>query len=794
VPPAALRAGDFSQAFNEDGTLQVIYDPLTGNPDGTGRSPFPGNVIPQSRISAIAQQLQALYPQPNLPGSLSSGNVGGAAISRNFQRDQPRRFDRNNYDLKINWNLSNQAQVWGKYSRMGATVLSPRDFLGYDGSLTGDTTVNQYTFGTTWTLNPKTVLDATLGISKMNHESVGGDSGEGNFGLDVLGIPGFNGGGNFSDDPRYAGIPAVTTSGFATLGNNDGWVPVQRDERTYAFAANVTRMEGAHELRFGYSLNRLRMDHWQPELGSGPRGLFESGADTTALNGGAQSSNQYNAYAALLLGLASHAGTSVQYEVMTTREWQHAGYVRDRWQVSPKLTVDVGLRYEYYPLMQRADRGIEQVDLSNLTVRLGGLGGNPTDLGISVSKTLFAPRLGAVYRINDDTVLRSGYGITYNPLPFSRPLRGFYPLTLAADYYAPNPFASAATLASGIPDVVGPDLSSGRIPLPNEYGMRTPRDDVSRSRIHSWNVSFERRIPYDISLDIAYVGTAKNGGFADININASDTPGGGVTSQPFYAVFGRQNSLELWGPLTKSRYNSLQVALNRPFKKGLLLKGAYTWSHAKNETDDDGWAGLMWNGASQLSRNYATAGYDRPHVFQMAFVYEVPYKSNADGNRAAHWVLGDWQINGVYSAYAGSPFTVVASGATLNMAGNQQTANLNGSYDIVGEIGDAGFFFTPTPFTQPQGLTFGNTGRNQFRGPGAWNLDFSLFRGFPMGAAGRRLEFRAEFFNLTNHPKFANPDADLSSSTFGRIYTAGDGSRDAGSGERQIRLGLRFQF
>src|ERR1700752_3990830 len=134
---------------------------------------------------------------------------------------------------------------------MGATVTSPQPYLGYDGEITGDTTDIQYTFGTTWTLNPKMVLDATLGISKMNHESVAGDSGEGDFGLDVLGIPGFNGGRNFSSDPRYAGIPAFVTSGFATLGNNDGWVPVQRDERTYAFAANVTRMEGAHELRFG---------------------------------------------------------------------------------------------------------------------------------------------------------------------------------------------------------------------------------------------------------------------------------------------------------------------------------------------------------------------------------------------------------------------------------------------------------------------------------------------------------------------------------------------------------------
>src|SRR5262249_39041483 len=148
----------------------------------------------------------------------------------------------------------------------------------------------------------------------------------------------------------------------------------------YALAANVTRMEGPHEFRFGYSLNRLRLNHWQPELGSGPRGVFDAAGNATVLNGGLQAANQYNDYAAFLLGLGSHVGESVQYEVMTTREWQHAGYVRDRWQMNSKLTLDLGLRYEYYPLMTRADRGIEQVDLSTLTVKLGGLGGNPEDL------------------------------------------------------------------------------------------------------------------------------------------------------------------------------------------------------------------------------------------------------------------------------------------------------------------------------------------------------------------------------------------------------------------------------
>jgi hypothetical protein len=351
------------------------------------------------------------------------------------------------------------------------------------------------------------------------------------------------------------------------------------------------------------------------------------------------------------------------------------------------------------------------------------------------------------------------------------------------------------TLEQGIPDIVAPDVSTGRIPLPNEYLMRSPAADVSRSRIHSWNIAFERRLPYDISIDTAYVGTAKNGGFADINANASNVPGGGAASQPFFSTLGRTNDVLLWGPFTKSRYHSLQVAINRPFKGGLLLKGAYTLSRAKNETDDDGWAGLTWNAPGLRSRNFALAGYDRPQMFQMAFLYELPYKTQGAGTKGARLVLGDWQINGIYSAVSGTPFTITASGADLNMpGGNQQTANLTGSYKVIGKKGDAGFFFDPAPFSQPAGTTLGNAGRNQFRGPGYWNMDFSIFRAFPIGAESRRAEFRVEFFNLFNHPRWGNPDADVNSGTFGRTFGVGDNSRDFGSGERQIRLGVRLQF
>ncbi len=353
VPPDALRFGDFSQAFNGDGTLQVIYDPMTGNADGTGRTPFPGNVIPANRLSGIAQQVTGLYPEPNLPGNLSAGNAGGAAINRNYVRQQDRKFDRNNYDFKINYNSSASNQFWGKYSRMGANVTSPQAYLGYDGALTGDTTVQMYTFGDTWTISPTMVFDATFGYSKMNHNSQESDLALGNYGLDTLGIPGMNGGANFSSDPRYGGIPFFLMGGcwcgFDIVGNANGWDPVERDERTYAFAGNLTKLSGAHEFRFGYSVNKLRMNHWQPELGYGPRGFMQAATNATALNGGAQDSNIYNAWASFLLGLEDAAGTSVQNELMTTREWQHSMYARDRWQVNEKLTLDLGLRYQVLP-------------------------------------------------------------------------------------------------------------------------------------------------------------------------------------------------------------------------------------------------------------------------------------------------------------------------------------------------------------------------------------------------------------------------------------------------------------
>ena len=781
VPTPAMRAGDFSGAINTDGSRQTIYDPLTGNDDGTGRRPFPGNVIPANRLSPIAQQVLNNYPLPNLPG-----------ITRNFVRDAASKVDRNNYDVKVNWNRTSAHQIWAKYSQMDATVAN-LFYLGVDGAGEGDTNVKQATVGHTWTLSPTMVLDSTFGFSRQDQEVLGPDFALGNFGLEALGIPGTNAVGQFASDDRYSGFPAFNT-GFSVLGNNAGWTPLFRDERTYAISANLTKLVGRHEFRGGYTGNYLYLDHWQPEVDN-PRGNFNFNGNATTLFGGGQTTNFYNQFSQFMLGLVSSASRSIQFELMTVREWQHGFYFRDRWTVSDKITLDLGLRYEYYPLATRADRGLEQVDLDVdgplPEVVLGGLGGNPEDLGIKVSKTLFAPRLGLVYRINEDTVFRTGYGITYNPLPFARPLRGFYPASIGALFEQNNPAGWFGTLSDGIPLVTGPDLSSGRIPLPNTVDMRTPENDLSRGSIQSWNVSIERRLPMDLSVDVAYVGTRGRNGFADLDINASDTPGGGNESRPLFARFGRARDLKSWGRRLDTEYHSLQVALNRPFQNGLLLKGAYTWSKAMNEADEDGWVGLTWNAPSQLHRNWALAGYDRPHVFQLGAVYQLPF--GRDGQGLGSFLARNWQLNGIFAAFSGVPFTVTANGAVLNMPGNQQTADQVGEYDMLGNIGGEGPWFDTSAFAQPEGVRLGNSGRNAFRGPGQWRIDLSVFRGFELGGS-RKLEFRAEAFNLTNTLQYGDgagnqtgfSSTDVNNQNFGRVFVA--------NGERTIRLGLRFSF
>ena len=527
VPTAAMRNGDFSAATNNAGTQQTIYNPFTGNADGSGREAFANNQIPANLLNPKARLINdLLYPLPNTTGS----GLGG--LTRNYQREETRTVDRKNYDVKVNFNRTQAHQLWAKYAFMDAVVDDLTNYLGPDPNATGDggfTKVYSLTAGQTWTLKPTLLLDTTFGFARQKQDVLGPDFDAGNFGLDVLGIPGTNDQG--TGDQRYAGYPVFNT-GLSAVGNRDGWNPIFRDERTYSLAANLAKLHGRHDFRGGYTMNFLYLDHWQPESNN-PRGNFNFAGNATRLNAaGAQTSNLYNTYAAFMMGLTSSVAKSVQNELMTGREWQHALYVRDNWTVSPKLTVNLGLRWEYYPIMTRADgRGLERLDLQTLEVILGGRGGNPKNVGLEPGLGNFAPRVGGVYRLNDQTVLRSGYGITYNAMGWARPLRGDqeYPVTIFSNFTQGNTFGFYNRLEQGIPLITGPDQSTGRVPLPNAAGMVTPEvGNVDRGRVQTWNAAFERQLPWDVTVDIAYVGAKGDGGYAWVDINLPTTYGGGA--------------------------------------------------------------------------------------------------------------------------------------------------------------------------------------------------------------------------------------------------------------------------
>ncbi len=774
VPTQAERAGNFSSY----GT--TIYDPLTGDTTtARNRTAFPNNTIPANRMSAVALKLQDLIPLPNLPGT--SANYFASGIQA---------LDRNNFDVKIDWNRTSRHHIFGKYSAMKALVscsfalgAAGGPGLCNGGPGTAPTLVQVPTLGHTLVISPNLLLDEVLGFNRMGQHGTDSFYGQ-NIGL-TLGIPGTNG-----PDIRQSGFPIVNITGFTSLGQTANWMPFWRNDQSWTTSHNLTWTHGSHELRFGFDMIRYQLNQWQPEAGSyGPRGWLSFDGAITALNGGA-SPNQFNAWAAFLLGLDQQVGKSVQNIKMTGREWQFGWYARDRWQIARNLTLNLGLRYELYPLVRRSHTGLGRYDLNTNQVIIGGVGGNDENAGVTVSHKMFSPRVGLAYRIGNSTVIRTGYGISYDPLPMSRVFRDPYPLTVVQNFVSPNSYVPFGSVSDGIPAMFIPDVSTGRAPVPTSAVIsRSPFPGMlHRGYIQSWNFTIERQLPGAFVVSAGYVGTATTHQFVDHELNAG-FPGSGTTNLPLYLMWGRNVSTLFEDGWLSSHYHALQTSFNRRFHNGLLIKGAYTYSKAIDMADDDGRTGLLFNWAPMMRRNEAPAGFDIRHNFQVGWVYELPFgKSKAylhSGPGA--WILGGWQINGTLSAYTGTPFTVTSSGASLNAPNNSQTADqILPTVAKLGGIGPGHPYYDPNAFAPVRDVRFGNTGRNILRAPGVFNTNLSLFRAFPIKERFI-LQFRAESYNFTNTAHFSAPSASVTSGNFLVITSA---AQD----QRQFRLGLRLQF
>jgi len=812
VPTQALRSGDFTGLS----TPTLIYDPTTGAADGSGRTPFPNQAaIP---INPISAQIIALLPPPN---------VTGAGDIDNYFFSATQSLNRNNFDGKVDWNRTTNHSIFVKYSAMKSVfhgVPSLGQAIGdcaCDGGL-GDfhSFVQLVTAGHTLTISPTLVVDGNAGFTRMSEYGKTPDYGT-NIGSDVLGLPGTNNG----SDLRSSGFPQFSVSGFANIGNPEGWNPAFRNDWSFTTSQNVRWSKGKHQLSAGIDIIHHHLNHWQPELGSGPRGEFDFDGGATALNGG-EAPNQFNAWAQFLLGLpggtvVAGLGKSDQFIKATAKEWQFGWFVGDRYRVTNKLTANLGLRYEYYPLMTRDGSIVfDRYNFVTGDVLLGGVGGNPDHLGVTTSKKLFAPRVGLAYQVSDKMVVRSGFGITVDPLPLARPLRGFYPFTVASNFAGVNSFAPAGSfsplttplpgpsgascptptstncLPVGIPPICCPDISTGTIPLPAQALERSVGPgELKRGYIESWNLIVEGKLPGNFLGSVGYVGTQTVHQFADLDMNAS-LPGTGQAGQPYnkpqfgdaLSPGGRTASTLYWQGFLSANYHALQASLNRQFKNGLMVKGAYTWSKAINWADDDGWQGLNWNDPNVQGKNRGAAGYNTPQIFQMSYIYELPLgpgKRWANSGVASK-IAGGWQTSGIFSAVSGQPFQLTASGASLNAVDQTQTPDQVGPARMLGGVGSGNPFYDPSAFVPVTDVRYGNVGRNSLRGPGAVNFDFSLFRTFRI-TERVELQFRADAANLFNTPHFLNPSGDITSGNFLTITSAKND-------ERQFRFGLRLAF
>jgi hypothetical protein len=787
VPTEALRRGDLSASVNP------IYDPATGAANGTGRTPFAGNIIPDGRIDPIAKKIIGMMPLPNLPGE-----------TNNYFVASPFEFNRWTLDTKVNWNATSKLNIFGRYSHLdfwtfNQTVYGdllqgrPMTLPGNPG--TGQGYTANFSAGASYVFSPTVVADAHFGYVRMFTDVAHSDVGQ-NKGMDLFGIPGLNGSRAFE-----GGMPVFDFNTFEDLGITERYMPYVRNDDQYQTVVNVNWMKGKHNIRAGTDIYFQALNHEQPEIGGdtfGARGGFRFGTGATQLNGG-PTGNMYNAWGSFLLGLPDLLGRLNLTEAYSTRMRSYSFYVRDQWQMSNRLTLAYGTRYEYFPMPRRSDRGLERYNPATNMMEIGGVGTVPTDLGVQMEKGLFAPRVGVTFRATSTMVLRGGFGITNDPYSLARPMRTNHPVLLNLTIAAPNSFSWAGRMADGVPPVPNADLGNGIITIPSTVSAITLPDEFNRGYIKSWNAAVQKELRWGFVGEAAYVATRQIDQLGVLELNWSPI-GGGQAGRQLNQRFGRTAQTRLVTPIGDTKYDALQARLDRRFANGIQLGVGYTLSKSTGIAGaprSDGVPSIMIPEYYHL--NTAISPFDRTHNLQITNVTELPFGPgkpwlNEGGVIAA--IAGGWQINNIVSVTSGTPFNVTASGTSLNAPESAQRADqVKSDVDILYGIGRGNAWFDPFAFAPVTEARFGTAPFGAMRGPGYANWDLGVFRQFNLPRSAY-VQIRFEAFNVTNTPHFNNPGGNVSNLQLNPDGTVrnlnGYTEVTTSFGERQLRIGAKL--
>ena len=691
------------------------------------------NTIPASRIaSASSTMIANLAKYTSIVGTPSA-----ATLKSNMANDYigvaGLVYNRTTDDAKITYVPNENTQIFGKYSIEPFSVLDPQVLQpagggtadgGQPGAAAGR--IQNVGLGGSHVFTPNLVLDADFGYTRQySGVSDPTDIGYGDYGSDVLKIPGTNEAGP-ATGALYAGQPPFFINGLSALGNTGLANPFLFRDNQFTGDVNLSWIKGKHSTKYGFTVYHFLLNHFQPTSGGGVtnvRGGFNFQGNMTCTGTGSSCGvTAYNALADFLLGMPNNINgqavakaTSI-FNPNSLRWWEYGAYAQDQWAVNQKLTINYGVRYEMYPAPYRDHSGVYIADPTlpqSANVEIGGVGGNPESAGVNMGHGFYAPRLGVIYRLNEKTVIRSGFGLTSDPDSL-RYLRDTFPIDLAPSYTSSNGAGTIAvdpanttnyatgqpmTLTYGIPAPVVPNFSSGFASLPLAGSTSTAPKNFRRGYLESWNLFVQRDLGHQLVANVGYVGNhmvRQQAGVSPYNAaplpngstscmaNGQWNPSTGLTGACSFQV--NTNFSQTWckglsncynsggmtilGPIFSSMYSALQSQLTQSFGENGMIGGIFTWSHAIDYADNGagtGGGGTTFNYPAYYYLNKASSGFDRRKNLQIYAMYKLPF---GHGQKFANQgvlseIVGGFVLNGQFSHVSGAPFSVSSNSNTL---------------------------------------------------------------------------------------------------------------------------------
>lgn len=789
VPERAWINGDFS------GAPFTIYDPATARPDPnnpsqTIRDPFPGNIIPQSRISPIGKMIAEAYAAPNFsqPGR-----------SFNFQSTNSRPNDQNQYNARVDHKFGQADQLFGRvsYAKIEQVDRGLGAFPLTDGSRFSNTGV-QIAFSETHIFGPRLLNEFRAGYSYLStlsvHLNQGSDAGT------ALGIPGLN------PTPFESGFPSVSVRNLSGTDYPVGFglgLPTEERNENFQFVETMSLNTGSHGLKFGAEIQRV---HFNVVTGSvGGVGLGFDGRYTSAVGG------QFAqvGLADLLLGLPSNLGISRTFDLGRYRFWNMFFFIQDDWQITPNLTLNLGLRYELQTPAKEIRGRESYVDLRTGEVRLqqrsipwleNVIGVKVSDLPFPVriedtdhfydaDRNNFSPRIGLAYRPfgSNRTSIRLGAGTFY--------VSGLANIITNGGLNAPFRFNQSQIGGTIIPTL---SLSTGlpstlvdALRLPGFQNFQT--EDWKIGYYNKWSLSIQHQLTSRMIVETSYLGHTAPNLYTVVRENRPSPGPGAVQARRPYPLLGAQSQFV---PINTSTYHGWLNQLRITDWKGLTLQANYTYSRTLDNQSAFGGAGDGKAGLSALGNipglgiqaEKGRASFDATHRFTMNFIYAAPAFEQLP--RGLHYLLGNWQVSSLLTLQTGFPFTVLLADDVANIgdtAGLRPDRLSDGNLPV-GQRTTSRWFDT-SAFAVPAQFTFGNAGRNIIEQDGIKSFDFALMKNIPLSKIGEshQLQFRAEFFNIFNLVNFDRPLSTVARQGFGQVTAT---TVDA----RQIQFGLKYIF